>query len=96
MKEIQKKVLYGILIALLLLVISFGDDIRNADGFGYLGLAILSVYVLMAGGIGVLLSGILLMIFRTHQMKSISAYFLGGSLGILLFGTFLHIYIRSS
>ena len=66
----------------------------SADGFGYLGLAMLSYAALMAGGIGIVLSSIFMTIFRTELMKSIAAYFLGGSLGALLFGGFLCSYVR--
>ena len=96
MKEIQKEVLYGAITALMLMAVFFGKDVMNADGFGYLGLSILSVSILMASGIGIILSSIFLMIFRTNQMRSIAAYFLGGSLGALVFGGFLHFYIRFS
>jgi len=80
-------------VTLCVLFALFTDDIRNADGFGYLALSMLGYSTLMGGVVGILVTGFFMVLFKTRRMKHIVSYAMGGSFGIFLFGVFLFLYV---
>ncbi|MBX4211473.1 MAG: hypothetical protein KW806_01605 [Candidatus Yanofskybacteria bacterium] len=90
----KKPILSGLLVALLIWVLWYGNDLRVADGFGDLGLIVGGIMLFVVGAVASVLFWIMTTLIKIVKYKKIFAFLLGSSFATVVFGLIMFLFGR--